>query len=126
MYGLCDDELQTQILRALQDKQVSDLTETAFIGQLKALALEKSNPRVYRSEFYKIVQHPDEPIKDFLGHLEEKAASCDFICKKCKKDITEQQIEDQYINGMADEKIQTDLFANDTELTTLKDIVKHA
>ena len=61
-------------------------------------------------------------MKHYAARLQNAAADCEFKCRLCKKNIQEQFIEDQFINGMYNAHIQTELFAKDPELDNFSGI----
>ena len=54
------------------------------------------------------------------------AKDCDFSCPKCKKDISEVYIKDQFICGVHNHMLQTNILAKAETLTNIELTVKHA
>ena len=120
LYKLCEESIQTIILNT--HPKFQDKTEDQLLDIIKNIATEQANPRVHRSHFNKIVQQPGETMKHYAARLQNAAADCEFKCRSCKKNIPEQFIEDQFINGMYNAHIQTELFAKDPEIDNFSGI----
>ena len=53
------------------------------------------------------------------------AIDCAFSCPSCEADISEVSIKDQFLSGLGNEILQTDILAKADKLSTLEDMVKH-
>ena len=54
------------------------------------------------------------------------APDCEFACPGCNYDLQSEHIKDQFIRGLFNESLQTDILAKVNHLKTLEDIIKHA
>ena len=120
IYNLCDESVQTIIHNT--HATFEEKTEEEFLNILKKIVTQQCNPRVHRCQFMKLTQNPAETMKNFATRLQTTAVECEFKCKSCNANIEEQFVEDQFINGMRDNRIQMELFAKDTELESFQSI----
>ena len=54
------------------------------------------------------------------------AEDCDFNCPECKKNISDTYIKNQFICGLNNEMLQTDILAKAESLKTTADTIKYA
>ena len=93
---------------------------------LKRLSQKKCNPMVHWLHFRSIHQLQEESIKDFVVRLKSSAPDCEFQCPNCHFDLQSINIKDQFIRGLQNESIQTDILAKASQLKTLEDVIKHS
>ena len=58
--------------------------------------------------------------------LKSSAKDCEFTCPNCNSELEHLHIKDQFIRGLYNETLQTDILAKASHLQTLEDIVKHS
>ena len=101
------------------------LTEEKMIGTLKKIVIKKCNPTVYLLHFKSIHQLQEKSIKDFVVRLKSSVPDCKFQCSNCHFDLQSINIKDQFIRGLQNESIETDILAKVTQLKTLEAVIKH-
>ena len=57
--------------------------------------------------------------------LRSSAVDCAFSCPLCEADISEANIKDQFLSGLNNEILQTDMLAKADKLSTLEEMIKH-
>ena len=70
--------------------------------------------------FGSLMQHENEPIKDFLVLLCYMAVDCEFICPAYSHGLSNSKIKDQFLCAFQNEIQQTDLLAKASQLKTIK------
>jgi len=124
IYNLCDDTLQHHIINSVTN--FFTLDEKAILTGLETIVTKQSNPTVHRMNFSSMIQSPNEQIKDYLIRLKTYATDCEFTCSNCQFDLSSSHIKDQFIRGLHNDVLQTDILAKAGSLKTLEDIVKHS
>ena len=112
----------------------SDLEHANFLSQTEANAIEalrtivtqKVNPAVHRMTFKKISQAEKEAIQTYLVRLKSAAIECSFECENCHHDLSSTNIKDQFISGLSNNILQTEILAKANQLKTLEEVVSHA
>ena len=124
IYNSCDSNVQNAIVNtsanflSLQEEQLQSL--------LEGIVTKRSNPTVHRVKFSNIVQNDGELIKDYVVRLNSSAKDCEFACPSCGHDLQHINVKDQFIRGIHNSSLQTDILAKSETLTSLEDIIKHA
>ena len=54
------------------------------------------------------------------------AVDCEYTCPSCKHDLSPSHIRDQFIKGISNTELQTDILAKAETLPTIEAVVKHA
>ena len=62
----------------------------------------------------------------FCCYIRSSAPDCKFQCPNCHFDFQSINIKDQFIRGLHNESIQTDILAKASQLKTLEDVIKHS
>ena len=73
-----------------------------------------------------MVQSASETIQEYVVKIKSSAPDCEFACPGCNYDLQSEHIKDQFIRGLFNESLQTDILAKASHLKTLEDIIKHA
>ena len=97
-----------------------------LLKALEEIDTKQSNPAVHRLQFSSLQQHDGESIKDFIVRLKSTAPDCAFSCPNCHFDLQPVHILDQFIRGINNETLQTDILAKAGQLPNLEDAVRHA
>ena len=92
---------------------------------LEALVTQKSNPMVHQITFASMSQHEDKPIQQYLVCLRATATDYNFSCPCCEHDLSDIYIKNQFIRGIANDALQTDLLAKARVLKSLDQNVCH-
>ena len=58
--------------------------------------------------------------------LHSAAIECELSCPSCEADISDTSIKDQFVSGLSNEILQTDILAKADKLSKLEDIIKHS
>ena len=127
LYDCCSSEVQSAILNTIPEWSTE--TNENLIEKIKDLVTKKTNPAVYRMSFTGIKQK-EESVSQFHIRLKTAAIDCEYEyeCKGCKvkNDLSEEYIKDQFIRGLKNETLQTEILSKSDELKTLKQVIKHA
>ena len=102
------------------------LSQADILKEIETIVTQKSNPSVHRTVFSSITKKDGEPIKDFTVCLKSAALYCEFACLSCSFDLLPMNAKDQFIRGLTNDVLQTDILAKANQLKSLEDIVKHA
>ena len=97
-----------------------------LLEMIEELVPRRSNPMVHRITFTSMSQHEDESIQQYLFCLRTTATYCNFLCPCCEHDLSNIYIEDQFIRGIANDTLQTNLLAKPGVLKSLNQNVCHA
>ena len=124
LYNACDDNLQNKIINTVDN--FLTLSENEILKLLETIATKKSNPAVHRLNFGKMRQSEVESIQDYIVRLTATAKDCGFQCPACKHDLLSTNVKDQFIRGLSNNALQTDILAKYEVLGSLENIVKHA
>jgi len=124
LYNACDPDVQNSIINAIQN--FLQLNEQAALDAIESVVTRRSNPAIHRMSFSTINQGEHEPIKDFLIRLRSAAVECEFDCPNCKHDLSPINIRDQFIRGLNNSTLQTDILAKASLLKDLNLIISHA
>ena len=124
LYTACDSAIQTSIVNSVND--LLSVEETELLLLIESFTTRHSNPAVHRLAFSNINQSESEAIKAYLVRLKSSAKDCEFECPSCKHDLSPINIKDQFIRGLHNTALQTDILAKSLSLKTLEDVLKHA
>ena len=81
---------------------------------------------VHRIIFASISQHEDKSIQQYLVRFWATATDCNFSCSHCEHDLSDIYITDQFIKGIANDTLQTNLLVKARVLKSLDQNVCHA
>ena len=124
LYNACDSAVQNSIINTCDN--FFTLNEDAILTTIEKIVTQQSNPSVHRLAFSNISQSETESIKDFLVRLKSTAKDCEFQCPNCQHDLLPLNVKDQFIRGLNNSMLQTDILAKAETLNTLELAVKHA
>ena len=124
LYSACDNAVQNSLINA--NPSFLTLQESVALKIIQSLVTERSNPAVHRKAFTSIQQSETESIQDFLVRIQTAATDCEFTCPSCEFDLSTLNIRDQFIRGLNNSNIQTDILSKANQLKTLVDTVNHA
>ena len=124
LYHTCDDNVQNSLVNTVPD--FFAITEKELLSILESIVTKKCNPTVLRMSFCFITHSHTEPVKDYVVRLKSVALDCEFSCPSCQHDLTPLKVKDQFIRGLYNETLQTDILAKASQLTSLEDTIKHA
>ena len=124
LYSACTEEVQNSLINYNPD--CLSMSEENFLNAIEKIVTKSINPSVHKMSFRKMYQKENESIKDYVIRLKSFAVDCEFTCPSCKVDISEINIKDQFITGINNEILQTDLLAKADVLKEFGEIVKHA
>ena len=115
LYSCVDESVQNAIINIYHKDRLLEMIE--------ALVTQKSNSIVCQITFASMSQHEDEPIQQYLVCLKAIATDCNF---SCEHDLSDIYIKDQFIRGVANSTLQTDLLAKAMVLKSLEQNICHA
>ena len=124
IYNACDSSVQNSIINT--DGDFFNFNEGDILKLLEKIVTKQSNPSVHRLAFANTSQSDNEPIKDYVVRLKSTAKDCDFSCPNCKFDLQPVNVRDQFIRGIRNSTLQTDILAKADSLKTLEEIQKNA
>ena len=96
------------------------------MGTLENIVTKRSNPTVHRMKFSNITQSDNELIKDYVVRLNSAAKDCEFECPSCSHCLQPIHVKDQFIRGLRNSILQTDILAKPNILVKLEDIIRHS
>ena len=123
LYHSCDSEVQNSLIHSTDD--IFTLSEQEIMELLESIVTKQANPSVHRLAFCKMLQSEGESIKDFVVRLKASARDCEFECPNCKHDLQPSHIRDQFIRGVFNTTLQTELLRLSAN-KNLTDLVKDA
>ena len=124
LYSLCDASVQNSIINTAPSFFECD--ESKIMDILERIVTKRANPTVHRMAFYNIKQANNESINDYLVRLNAIAVDCEYTCPSCKHDLSPSHIRDQFIKGISNTELQTDILAKAETLPPIEAVVKHA
>ena len=124
LYSACDSAVQSSAISA--KPTFLSLAESVALDLIESLVTKQANPAVHRLSFTKLHQGESECIQDFLVRLRSSVLDCAYACPNCNVDLADSHITDQFILGLRDSSIQTDILTKASQLQTLDAIVQHA
>ena len=124
LYSCCGEDVQNSLVNTITD--IFTVSEKDLLKAIETSVTKRSNPSVHRMSFASMVQSVDETIQEYVVKLKSSAPDCEFACPGCNYDLQSEHIKDQFIRGLFNESLQTDILAKASHLKTLEDIIKHA
>ena len=124
LYLACESTVQNSIINSSSD--FFNLEEDKILTLLESIVTRQSNPAVHRLAFSNISQSDNETIRAYIVRLTSNSKDCEFECPSCKYDLASTHIKDQFIRGLNNSTLQTDILAKAGQLKTLESVVKHA
>ena len=124
LYSACDDGVQTSIINS-HDTFFSD-EEEEMLQCIERIVTKRVNPTVHRMHFGNLKQSDGETMQDFLTRIKSAAIDCEFNCPDCESDISRVDIKIQFIRGISNETLQTDILAKASQLKSVEDVFKYA
>merc|ERR1719239_682809 len=124
LYSCADDSVQCALVSTYPD--FFDIPVGTLLKKIEAVVTQRANPMVHRMTFSNLCQSDQETIQNFVIRLRSAAEDCDYNCPECKKNISDTYIKDQFIRGLNNEMLQTDILAKAESLKTINDTVKYA
>ena len=124
LYSSADEEAQTALITTFPDffsLQTSDLMDS-----IEKVVTRKANPLVHRVAFASMCQGDNESIQQYVIRLRASAKDCNFACPACHTDIADQYIKDQFVCGISNKTLQTDILAKAQLLDNVESVIKHA
>ena len=115
LYSACTEEVQNSLINS--NPNCLSMSEEDLLKVIEKIVTKSINPSVHKMNFRKMYQKENESIKDYVIRLKSFAVDCEFTCPSCKVDISEINIKDQFITGINNEILQTDLLAKADVLT---------
>ena len=112
LYSTCDESVQTSLINTLPNFFASD--ETTLLA--KAIVTKRVNLTIHWMTFASIIQDEHESIQDFAIKLRSAAVDCEFSCPNCVTDLSKFHIKDQFIRGLGNNVLQTDILAKANHL----------
>ena len=124
LYSCADESVQNTIINTYPKFFTTD--PDRLLEMIEVLVTQKSNPMVHWTTFTSISQHEDKPIQQYLVRLRATATDCNFSCPCCDHDLSNIYIKDQFIRGIANGALQTNLLVKAELLKSLNQNVYHA
>ena len=124
LYSACESSVQTSIINSAQNLFERD--EETLLKVIELIVTKRVNPTVHQMNFSKLMQKENESVQDFLSRLRSLAVDCEFLCPDCEHDISFVNIRHQFIHGLFNETLQTDILAKASQLKTVEAVVNHA
>ena len=124
MYNSADEEVQHCIINTVPN--FFDITPDKLLDIVEPIVTTKNHPIVHRLNFSSITQGDSETIANFVVRLKSHAKDCNFSCPSCKDDISEEYIKDQFVRGLNNMSLQTDILAKAGVLNNLEKHIQHA
>ena len=124
LYSCCDEATQNSIVNTIND--IFSVTEETLLKTIEEIVTKHSNPTVHRMHFGSLTQEPNETVKEFLIRLKSAAKDCEFTCPNCNTDLQPIHVKDQFIRGLSNDVLQTDILAKASQLKSLETIIKHS
>ena len=124
LYSACEASVQSSLINAKPD--FLELPEEDALKIIEQIVTKLANPAVHRKDFYTIKQSDTESIQEFIVRLQTASPDCEFTCPNCSYDLSEMNIRDQFIRGLNNTVIQTDILTKASQLATLEKTTNHA
>ncbi len=124
LYSTCDASVQSTLIHSFPN--FLELPEDEMLETIESVVTKRVNPAVHRMNFGNLVQHESESIQEFLVRNRTLAIDCEFSCPDCQSDISKVHIKDQFIRGLHNIQLQTDVLAKASNLKSIDDVLKHA
>ena len=124
LYNSCSESVHNSLVKTESD--FFSLTEEKMTATLEKIVTKKCNRTVHRLRFRSIHQLQEDSIKDFVVILRSSAPDYKFQCPNCPFDLHSINTKDQFIRGLQNKSIQTDISAKASQLNTLENVIKHS
>lgn len=124
LYSCCDDVTQTAIINTYPNFFKENVDE--LLDKVELIVTRKSNPTVHRMGFSGLMQNDHEKVNAFVVRLKDTAKDCEFQCPSCQHDLSKIYVRDQFIRGLNNDMLQTDILAKADQLESLEEVVKHS
>lgn len=124
LYSNADDVIQTALISTYPD--FFQIPSATILDKIESVVTQRANPMVHRIAFANLSQSENESIQSYVVRLRSSAKDCDFSCPDCKVDISNTYIKDQFVCGVRNHMLQTDILAKAETLTDIDKTVKHA
>ena len=124
LYSCADESVQNAIINTYSKFFTTDPDK--LLEMIEVLVTQRSNPKVHWTTFASMSQHEDESIQQYLVRLRASATNCNFLCPYCEHDLSDIYIKDQFIRGIANDTLQTNLLEKTGVLKFLDQNVCHA
>ena len=124
LYHACSEDVQGAIINT--SPNFFELSQDKLMETLETIVTKRSNPAVHRMTFSNTVQSENESIKDYVIRLNTTARDCKFAYPSCKFDLLPTNVKDQFIRGLQNSTLQTDVLAKSNSLKILEEIIEHA
>ena len=117
LYSCANESIQNAIINTYPKFFTTDPDK--LLEMIKALVTQILNPMGHWITFALMSQHEDESIQQYLFHLRAMATDYNFSCPHCEHDLSNIYIKDQFVRGIANSTLQTDLLAKAGVLKSL-------
>ena len=124
LYSNAEEAVQTALLA--QYPNFFDIELKDLLSEIEKVVTQRANPMIHRVAFANLSQGDSESIQGFVIRLRSSAKDCEFSCPKCKADISDTYIQDQFICGVNNDLLQTDILAKAETLENLAAVIKHS
>ena len=125
IYYACDDDVQHSIINT--HPEFLTFTKDEALKSVEAIVTQRVNPAVHRMSFVSI-QQGQQSVQDYIVKLRSAAVECAYACPSCDVDLSNYNIKDQFMRGLADKTLQKEVLAKieTGQLNTLDELVSHA
>ena len=96
-----------------------------MIQIIETIVTKHSNPAVRRLNFATLPKSEGKSMQNGIVQLKSVAKNCEYSCPLCYVDLQSIHVKDQFIRGLHNETLQTDILAKAKYRKSLEDIVKH-
>ena len=96
-----------------------------MIQIIETIVTKHSNPAVRRLNFATLPKSEGKSMQNSIVQLKSVAKNCEYSCPSCYVDLQSIHVKDQFIRGLHNETLQTDILAKAKYHKSLEDIVKH-
>ena len=124
LYNACNDTVHHGLINS--HSTLFEMDESAMLNITEKIVTKSVNPAVHQMNFGNLLQSEGKSMKDFFVRIISFAVDCEFSYPACKTNISSINIKDQFIQGLHNETLHTDILAKATQLTTNDDVVKQA
>ena len=121
LYSSCDANVQNSIVSTVSVFFL--LFEDDLLNAIEGIVTKQSNLSAHCLTLSSTLQSPHETI---VVKLKSLAPDCAFACPACNCDLQFINIWDQFIQGLCNKTLQTDILAKGNHLKELQPLIKHA
>ena len=104
-------EEDAQIALVTTYPEFFSISTEELLDKIEAVVTRKANPMVHRVAFASMCQGDSETIQQYVIRLRAAAKDCNFSCPSCHTDIAGHYIKDQFVCGINNKMLQTDMLA---------------